>query len=49
MITKTRIVYIEDLRIVREAVNYLLARQTNLEILQDLPDPEKLSAFQVQG
>lgn len=45
MITKTRIVYIEDLRIVREAVNYLLARQTNLEILQELPDPEKLSAY----
>jgi DNA-binding NarL/FixJ family response regulator len=45
MTTKTRIVYIEDLRIVREAVNYLLARQANLEILQELPDPEKISDY----
>jgi len=45
MTTKTRIVYIEDLRIVREAVNFLLARQNNLEILEELPDPSKLTDY----
>lgn len=45
MTTKTRIVYIEDLRIVREAVNYLLARQVNLEIIQEVPDADKLSDY----
>ena len=48
MTTKTRIVYIEDLRIVREAVNFLLARQSNLEVLEELPDPSKLTDYILQ-
>jgi DNA-binding NarL/FixJ family response regulator len=42
---KIKIVYIEDLRIVREAVNFLLSHQENLEIIDEVPDPERMQDF----
>ena len=45
MSEKTKVVYIEDLRIVREAVNFLLSHQEDIEVIQEEPDLEKIPEF----
>lgn len=45
MTSKIRIFYIEDLKIVREAVNFLLSRQPNIHMIEELPDSNKLSDY----
>ena len=40
-----RVVYVEDLKIVREAVNFLLSHQDHLEMISEEPDPERIPEF----
>src|SRR3954470_9000507 len=45
MAKRLRILYIEDLRVVREAVNYLLSQYPYLEVIDDGFDPENVVDF----